>query len=918
MIGQTISHYRILSQLGSGGMGVIYEAEDTTLGRRVALKFLPPELATEASVLDRFMLEARAASALNHPGICTIYAIETADGQSFIAMELLEGESLDAKLTGAALPLDRVLDIGIQLADALDAAHVKGIVHRDIKPANVFVAPRGQVKILDFGLAKLTHARGLAMETVATLVGPAPAHLTSPGSTVGTIAYMSPEQARGDDLDARTDLFSLGIVLYQMSTGALPFPGKTSAVIFNAILEREPVPPAELNPSLPPKLEEIIGKALEKDVDLRYQTAADLRGDLKRLKRDTESGRMAADATSSSRVRTGSGVATSANVRTVPPAHPAEHTSASSSAVMAAARQNKLGVVVTAVIVIAILAAAGYGLYAFLSRGRTAPFQNISINKITETGKAALVAISPDARYILNVVNSDGLESLWLRNVPTNSNTQVVAPEPVHYLGLRFSADGNYIYFVRSESGSQELEFLYRAPVLGGTPQRLITDIDSNITFSPDGRQYAYVIYNNPDPYKYRLIIHSLEGNEQRVLATGPVSSGLYEPAWSPDGKTIVCYAIQAGDALTALVAVDVATGKQQIFFSAKSAIMNRPLWLPDGRGLLALSKDQSSNFNRQQIIYVSYPDGKSRPITHDVNNYSDLSISSDGHTLASVLNEPHWDLFVTPTGPQAEPQQVATGAPVQTFTWTRDNQLIVDQHSTLSVLDPISGAKTALMSEQGAFASQPVSCANGQYLIFALALHGGALTQNIWRSDPNGGNPKQLTDGKLNNYPVCSPDGHSVLYSDATAGGKLFKVSIDGGPPQNVSDLPVASRFDISPDGKTVAFATLEHLGEHEENLALVTIDSGKTQQLLKFERPRHGAVLFSRDGKAIIYPTRTAGVDNLWQQNLDGTAGKQLTSFKSERIGDQFGWSPDGTKLAVIRGHIDSDVVLLHDSQP
>ena len=196
---------------------------------------------------------------------------------------------------------------------------------------------------------------------------------------------------------------------------------------------------------------------------------------------------------------------------------------------------------------IAILAAAGYGLYAFLSRGRTAPFQNISINKITETGKAALVAISPDARYILNVVNSDGLESLWLRNVPTNSNTQVVAPEPVHYLGLRFSADGNYIYFVRSESGSQELEFLYRAPVLGGTPQRLITDIDSNITFSPDGRQYAYVIYNNPDPYKYRLIIHSLEGNEQRVLATGPVSSGLYEPAWSPDGKTIVCYAIRAG-----------------------------------------------------------------------------------------------------------------------------------------------------------------------------------------------------------------------------------------------------------------------------------------------------------------------------------------------------------------------------------
>jgi Tol biopolymer transport system component len=494
-----------------------------------------------------------------------------------------------------------------------------------------------------------------------------------------------------------------------------------------------------------------------------------------------------------------------------------------------------------------------------------------------------------------------------------------VAPEPVHYLGLRFSADGNYIYFVRSESGSQELEFLYRAPVLGGTPQRLITDIDSNITFSPDGRQYAYVLYNNPDPYKYRLIIHSLEGNEQKILATGPVSSGLYEPTWSPDGKTVVCYAIQAGDALTALVAVDVATGKQQIFFSAKSAIMDRPLWLPNGRGLLALSKDQNSNFNRQQIIYVSYPDGKSRPVTHDVNNYSDLSISADGHTLASVLNEPHWELFVTPTtGAQAEPQQVTTGAPARTFTWTHDNQLIVDQQYMLSVLNPASGAKSALMSEEGAFPSQPASCPDGQYLVFALALHGGARTQNIWRSDPSGGNPKQLTDGKLNNYPVCSPDGHSVLYSDATAGGRLFKVAIDGGTPQNVSDLPVASRFDISPDGKTVAFATLEHLGEHEENLALVAIDTGKTAQLLKFERPRQGAVHFSRDGKAIIYPIRNAGIDNLWQQNLDGTAGKQLTNFKSEHIGDQFGWSADGTKLAVIRGHIDSDVVLLRDTQP
>ena len=926
--GQNIAHYRIVRKLGGGGMGVVYQAEDTKLGRLVALKFLPIEADRDSSALARFLREARAASALNHPGICTIYAIEEYEGQTFIAMELLEGEGLDRSLAVGSLPVNRTMEFGVQLADALDAAHKKGIVHRDIKPANIFITERGTVKLLDFGLAKLLKD---VDDTGGETIGDLTNQLTSPGMAVGTISYMSPEQARGEELDGRSDLFSLGTVLYQMVTGKQAFPGTTSAIVFDKILHHPPVAPVTLNPSVQPEFERILNKALEKDKDYRYQVAAEMRSDLKRLQRESDSGRTPAAASGgtgsaqrsatsggsgsaamAAAAESGGGVAVATPTPSAPiPAAPAR---AGSSALVQAAKSNKLGTGVGILIALILIAAAGFGVYSLVVNTEHIPFDHFSIENLTNNGHVALAAISPDGKYLLDVHDENGLQSLWLRHIQTGSNTQVVTPAATRYSSLRFSPDASYIYFVRRDEAEHTISILYSAPVLGGTPKELIKDVDSPISFSPDAKKFVYLREHHDTP-NFDLLMANVDGTPDHAIFTNQtLLTDSASPVWLPAGKAIVVpVSLPTPDSIGGLAMFDVATGKREDVALTADRIYYEPAWLPGGNGFVVGAASREMGLLQVQLGFLSFPKGDYRMLTTDTNTYLHPSVSTDGKMIAATESKFVFTLGVAPATKPDDVKQVPlmSQLPIWQWNWMPNGKLIIPQGGDVKLVEPGTGAESVLLSDKQGAPNQSAPC-GPKYMVYRKFAAAGTASLNLWRTDASGTNPVQLTNGRNDQYPTCSPDGKWVYYISIPDNLALRRVSIDGGTPETVKSEPSAG-YDLSRDGRFFAQLDVREL-DHKLVLSVFDIDL-KKMTYHDIDMRASDPISFSPDGKSIVYTVRENGTDNLWEQPLSGgSAFRQLTHFSSERIA-RFEFSADGSQIAIQRAHTESDAVLLRD---
>ena len=926
--GTTLSHYRIISKIGAGGMGEVYRAQDTELGRQVALKFLSGELAEHQSRLKRFIQEAKSASALNHPNILTVYEIGRAVDTTFIATEFVEGVTLRDYMR-RSLKLTEILDIVTQVGSALVAAHSAGIVHRDIKPDNIMVRSDGLVKVLDFGLAKLTQRQESGSEsTTVALIN------TEPGAVLGTVSYMSPEQAVGHEVDARSDIWSLGVVLYEMIAARTPFEGASKSHVIVAITDNEPLPIRHFAPEVPEPLEWIIAEALTKDLEERCQTAKEMVGKLKRLKQRIESGppsTWTSEFTRSSPPAPSLTAATSLKA----PARSTANQPTTDGAIRATdglaiippstvdeATKEKMwiGGLVLGVVIIGALC---FGLYKLFNQPKT--FGPIKMSALTTGGRIngedinGQLSISPDGKYVVFAANDSKQQaSLWLRQISTNSLVRIVPAENGHYLGTTFSPDGELIYYVAKLERNKFVPTLYRIPVLGGAPVKVMDNVFGAIGFSKDGKQFAFVRRNQQDMV---LMLANTDGSGQpRTIAVQKPPNGfsIWGPSWSPDGQRIACGLFNGTPGYSTVVEVSVDGGEPKPISSEKWGSVGRLVWLADGSGLIMTAQPELSSAGTQ-IWFLPYPNGQARRITNDLSAYGDVSLSltADSSTIATIQQVTASGIWITEPNQDERQARLAvkTNLP-ESVVWTPDGKIVYASRTGENWdiwMANRDGSDSKQLTSDVFVDQQPSVSPDGRYIAFQSNRSGG---RNIWRMDADGTNLKQLTENATEDAaPVCSPDGRFVVFmSDRSGKQAIWKVGIDGGPPVQLTDR-VSQLPSISPDGKLIAYFYTDDQA-NQPKLAMIPFEGGepvKTLDLPSSVQPI--AFAWMPDGRSVAYLDNASGILNVWSQAIDSSARKQLTNFKSEFV-INFAISPE-EEIAAYRVSVTRDIVLIKDFQ-